>query len=349
MKNEQFTFESIGKAFVPKRFRHILLNYVMKAGLEDVPWKPFGVAFYGIFFATLILYLNPLFPVYSYFVQFTLFAVFVYTFLFWGGTMLVLSGLFMVAFKTVFDLRIFQRRMMIEEVFPDFLQLTAANIRSGMPIDRALWYAVRPRFGVLAKEVELVAKETLSGRDLEKSLVEFSKKYDSPTVERAINLLISGLEAGGEIGDLLTKIAMDIQETRIMKKDMAANVMTYVIFISFATLLAAPFLFALSYNLLIVIQRIMGNISLPQDSMSGGGFGNLLINMSAESISIPDFKIFAVLMLAVTSFFSAVIIAIIQKGSVKEGFKYIPIFIVSTIAIFYIASAILGLFLGSIV
>ena len=47
------------------------------------------------------------------------------------------------------------------------------------------------------------------------------------------------------------------------------------------------------------------------------------------------------------SFFSSVIIATIKKGSAKAGFKYIPIFIVSTIILFLIIDAVLGLAIGT--
>ena len=42
-------------------------------------------------------------------------------------------------------------------VLADFLGLTSSNISAGMPIDRALWFAVRPKFGILAREIEEVA------------------------------------------------------------------------------------------------------------------------------------------------------------------------------------------------
>ncbi|MBU0980007.1 MAG: type II secretion system F family protein [Nanoarchaeota archaeon] len=349
MRTESFSLDSIGKAFVPKKVRHRVAGFLLKAGVEDVPYKTYGLTFYVIIGLTMLIYFNPLFPIHGFFGKYALFAVFVYTFGFWVGVPLLFAGLFMIIYKVFYDLKTFQRRLDIELVLPDFLQLTAANIRAGMPIDRAMWYAVRPRFGVLAKEIELVAKQTLSGTELDKALLEFSLKYDSPTVERSINLLLSGLEAGGEIGDLLNKIATNIQEISTMKKEMAANVTTYVIFISFATIAAAPFMFALSYNLLIVIKGIMTKIELPKESVTSGGFGNLLGNLSAEGISISGFFWFCIIMLCVTSFFSSIIIATIKKGSVKEGFRYIPMFIGSTIALFLVASKILGIFLSTIV
>jgi len=55
-----------------------------------------------------------------------------------------------------------------------------------MTIDRALWYAVRPRFGVLANEIEIVAKETMRGQDLKIALQNFADKYDSILLKNKI-------------------------------------------------------------------------------------------------------------------------------------------------------------------
>ncbi|MCK5140289.1 MAG: type II secretion system F family protein, partial [Thermodesulfovibrionia bacterium] len=153
-------------------------------------------------------------------------------------------------FYLFLDLKIYQRNISIVEVFPDFLQLTSANIRAGMAIDQALWHAIRPNFGVLAKEMEDVAKKTMTGMSLEEALYDFASKYESPTIKRSISLLIEGLNAGGEIGELLDRISNNIQESKTMQKEMAASVTTYAIFISFASIAAAPFLLALSSQLL---------------------------------------------------------------------------------------------------
>lgn len=246
-----------------------------------------------------------------------------------------------VFFYVMVDLKIFKRKIDIEDVLPDYLQLTASNIKAGMTIDKALWYAIRPRFGVLAKEIESVAKETMRGEDLKVALKKFADKYDSVLLKRSISLLIEGLEAGGEIGDLLNKIALNIQETKIMKKEMAANVTTYVIFISFATVAAAPVLLALSGVLIKVLTNLGSSVG--GVATSTGGFG---LSFSGSGIKYSDFKIFAVVSLIITSFFSAVIIATIKKGNAKLGLKYIPIFMVVTVTIFFIADVILGKAVG---
>ena len=261
----------------------------------------------------------------------------------WVFAFVLMLFLFWILFYVIVDLKIFKRRVDIEDVLPDYLQLTASNIKSGMTIDRALWYAVRPRFGVLAKEIETVAKETMKGEDLSEALQKFADKYESVLLKRSISLLIEGLDAGGEIGDLLNKIAVNIQENKIMRREMAANVTTYVIFISFATVAAAPVLFALSGILIKVVSGIGGSLGGATSAASSAGFG---LSFSGTGIQYADFRIFAIVSLLITSFFSAVIIATIKKGSAKSGFRYIPIFAVITVSLFFIADKILGKLLG---
>lgn len=248
-----------------------------------------------------------------------------------------------IIFYMAVDLKIFRRKVDIEEVLPDFLQLAASNINAGMTIDRALWYAVRPRFGVLAKEIEIVAKETMGGVDLKTALERFASRYDSTVLKRSVSMLNEGVEAGGKIGDLLNRIAINIQEQRAMLKEMSANVTTYVIFITFATVVAAPFLFALSQVLIEVVKNL--GSALGSSSSVAGGVG-LSLSFSGTGVTTSDFRIFAIVSLILTSFFSAMMISIIKKGNVKSGVKYIPIFILVSLALYFIAQGLAGKLLG---
>ena len=239
------------------------------------------------------------------------------------------------------DVAIFKRKQKLEAVLPAFLQLASSNIRAGMTIDQALWFSVRPRFGILAKEIEDVAKRTFAGESLDVALQHFVKKYDSKLLERSMNLLIEGVRAGGEIGGLLNKIASNIQEINIMKKEMAANVTTYVIFITFATVMAAPFLFGMAYQLVIVIQEVFSRVNISPGTVSG-----FPIQISKGVISSDDFLTFAIVCLLITSFFSAIIISAIKKGNIKGGVKYIPIFMISSIVIFLVIVKMFSFIVG---
>jgi Flp pilus assembly protein TadB len=257
----------------------------------------------------------------------------------WIFVFAVVFFIIWLGFYLTLDIAIFKRKQKVEEVLPDFLQLVSSNVRAGMTIDQALWFAIRPRFGVLANEIEDVAKRTFSGEPLEDALARFAGKYDSKTLERSMNLLIEGLRAGGEIGDLLNKISTNIQETNLMKKEMAANVTTYVIFITFATVMAAPFLFGMAFQLIIVIQEVFSKVDISPGAVSG-----FPISISQGVIDIGDFKAFAIVSLLVTSFFSAIIISAIKKGNIKGGVKYIPAFMISSVLLFLVVVKMFSFF-----
>ena len=330
------------KKLMREHRRNRLRYYLQKAGFVVESHKPSKIIFDLCVFLNLIISFYLIYRFSTDLKYGVLYVAFIMFFV-WVVLFVILLLMLWLLFYLIIDLKIFKRRIGIEDVLADFLQLTSANIRAGMPIDRALWYAVRPQFGVLATEIEMVAKETMSGEGLEEALKRFSEKYDSLMLRRSINLLIEGIAAGGEIGDLLTKISIDIQESKIMKKELSANVTTYVIFISFATIVAAPLLFALSSQLLVIVSNLMLNLDVPS------GITTFSINLSEVGMSIKDFRIFAITCLVITSYFSSVIIATIRKGEIKAGVKYIPIFIVSTIALFLIFSVVISKLFGSII
>ncbi len=126
-----------------------------------------------------------------------------------------------------------------------------------------------------------------------------------------------------------------------MRKEMGANVAAYAIFISFSTVVAAPFLFGLAGVLIKVIKSIGDSIGRPS---SGGG--SFPLSFTGTGVTYTDFKIFAIFSLVVTSFFSASIIATIKKGDIKSGVKYIPIFMFISVALFLIADVVLNKFTG---
>ena len=323
--------------------RKMLQRYLSKAGVSMAPERVRRAIFK---FCVALNFLISIYLIYFFAIQGANVAYMAVVMAFiWLFIFILLLILLWLMFYLMLDFKIFKRNVDIEEVLPDFLQLTSANVRAGMAIDRALWYSVRPRFGVLAHEIEMVAKETVAGKDLNEALIEFTKKYDSDLLRRSVYLLIEGLQAGGEVGNLLNKISSNIRESRLVRKEMSASVTTYVIFISFATMVAAPVLFALSAQLLSIISGLMANLQRP----AGSSMGGFSLAFSTIAIQPSDFRIFAVVMLLITSFFSASIVATIKKGNVKAGVKYIPTFMIVTIIFFYIASFILGSFMSGLV
>lgn len=247
-------------------------------------------------------------------------------------------------FFIVTDLLLDARKISIEKVFPEFLHLTAANVRAGMPIDQALWAAVNPKFGILSSEIEVVAKKTMTGEDLTSALKEFSSKYDSKIIKSTISLINEGINAGSEIGDLLENVALSMEDIQTRKDSMAANVTSNVIFITFSVMAAAPLLFAVSIQLLEFVHSMsssLGNIGGANSPV------NLNFSMTSDAVSDSDFLYFCYLSIILSSIMANIIIATIKTGRPADALKKIPLTMIVSLALFTLAKWGLGkVFLG---
>lgn len=328
--------EEFGKAFVPKKAVPYLREYLLKAGITKVPYKFFGGLFYLSALITASIYL----PFVYHFIsgQFANpILLFVSAFLGWFIIQIFFAFFFILLVYFYIDLKIYSRTRKMEDLLPDFLQLVSSNLKGGMPFERALWAAIKPRFTILANEMSEASKKAMTGYDVDAALIEFSNKYNSPTLKRSMELIIGELESGGNIADIIDKVVANLKKTRALKEDMAASAVTYIIFIGAIVILIAPILFALSFHLLMVVIGFASTLS-----GTAANVGALPMPISGTSIDPADFKIFSALALSVIAIFSSMIVSIVEKGSIKSGLKYIPIFLIGSLSFYFIFMRILS-------
>lgn len=335
-----FFFEEFGKAFIPKKIRPRIRSYLLKAGIVDTPFKLFGMMFYLSLILTFFVYFLTIYP--KFLSDPSLFKLFVYTIFTWIALPLGLTIIFGMMFYFLVDLKIFNRTRKMEAALPDFLKLVSENLKGGMPFERALWSSIRPEFGFLASEVRLAAKRVMTGSDVETALREFTSKYKSPTLRRSFDLIIEGMKGGGQISDLIDRVIETIEETSELKKEMTTTNLTYVIFISFVVIIIAPLLFALSYQFLEVIQGFSSRIGSSNSSSQVG----LLKVFGQISVDPAAFTVFSRWALSIMSLFSAMIISLINTGTIRGGIKYIPIFLIVTQITYIFLSFVVGIVFG---
>lgn len=284
---------------------------------------------------------------FSYFLSIILAINFSVIFLLVGfGIMGLLMGLGVGFGVIIFTYIIFMfiadsRANQIEKVLPDALQLISANIRAGMTVDRAIWLSARPEFGVLEEEIRMVGARTMGGKSLKVALTEMTKTVKSNILDRTIKLLLEGIESGGELAHLLEEVASNIRVTQTLRKEIRASVMTYSIFILFAAVIAAPFLFSISVFFVETMTNLWGSAKLGTattgSSMSMGG---IFQKATGPQIVTSDLFWFAVVELAVTAFFASLSIGLIQTGKEKNGLRLIPVLIFVSIAILILSNTI---------
>ncbi len=342
--------EDVGRAFIPSKFREKLRLYMMKAGYETVPYSFFGILFFVMVLLTLIIHFIFLLPIISGFGVIGQVTVVLALWIFGLGGLIVLTMFFIWSYLNI---KIYNRTKEMEFKLPDYLSLVVTNLKSGMSFDKSLWSAIRPEFGVLSQEIGMVSKRVMTGNDTTDALGEFAMRYDSPILRRSINLIVSEIESGGEIATVIERVIDNLRKTRQLKQEMAASVVSYMIFISVIVLFLAPMLFALSNMILKVIINFAGQIaSTPSGGLSGSG-GSMFTSLSkladnGDSL-MKNFKLFCYMALGVISLFAGVIVSIIEKGDIRGGIKYIPIFVTISLVVFAISLKLLdNLFSGFI-
>src|ERR1700730_4000192 len=64
------------------------------------------------------------------------------------------GAIFIAIVYLIMEYRIDSRKTKLEEILPDYLQITSANLRSGISLDRAMLLAARPEFGFLSEDIK---------------------------------------------------------------------------------------------------------------------------------------------------------------------------------------------------
>ena len=339
--------EEFGKAFVPKRFIPLLRRYMLKAGFNEVPYRFFGILFYVSALLTTAIFITFIFP-YLDKNDFSLLSIWAYSFIGWSAVQLFFAFLFITLIYFFLDFRIYYRTRKMEERLPDFLEILSANLKGGMTFERALWAAIKPRFGILGVEMAKTSKKVMTGYDITKALIELSDKYDSLMLKRTVDLLISEIESGGNVSNLIDRIVDNLKEMKELKEEMAASAIAYVIFISVIVVMISPLLFALSFHLLEVLIGFIGKVSATTVNTAAVPFVFEKFNTNTANFLV-DFKKFSFIALFIISLFSSMIVAIVEKGDIRGGIKYIPIFVCGSAIFYYLFMRVLSALFSGII
>jgi pilus assembly protein TadC len=227
-----------------------------------------------------------------------------------------------------------KRTKFVEGILPDALQLIAANIKSGFIPSRAMMLSARTEFGPLSEAIKRAGKETMTGKSLTESLQELTRTIKSDILETTVKLVGRGIRSGGQLVSLFEETAVDIRRREGIRREVRANIIMYGIFITFAGCAGAPALYALSGFLVSTISRLGGMAQVPEDISSRLP---LQIGMNVE-ISSEFLMLFSVAAIVITTVFGGLILGLISSGKESSGAKYIPILLLVSLSLYFIAS-----------
>jgi archaeal flagellar protein FlaJ len=243
------------------------------------------------------------------------------------------------------SLNISSKAHQVDTVLPDALQLMSSNIRAGLTTDKALLMSARPEFGHLEEEIRRVGKETMAGRNLTDALSRMPLHIKSEDLSRTVELVVNSIKSGGQLADILDQTAEDLREQQIIRKEISASVLMYILFICIAITMGAPALYAMSSFLVELLAKNMALISkdMPKDFAQAS---SMPIKMTGKTIDPAFIHNYAIISIAVSCILGSMIMGLILRGEEKEGFKFtLPMLVIAEF-LFWVASQILNFTIG---
>lgn len=314
----------------PKRYRKWIESYLKYSNVKITPEMYVGFSLlYGVSlaFASIFLVLFGILP--RPYMLPLFFGVFVSFEVIMHGILIVISD---------------SRAKIVEEILPDVLRLLAANLRSGLTIDKALLVSARPEFGPVERELKTASKETLSGVTIDNALMKISDTFSSRILVRAIELLSEGISRGGNLPALLENLSDDIRQMKTLKKEITALVTMYVIFIFFASGIGAPLLYAVSGFLVQTLGKMGGGVEAEEAlGMVGGTLPITGFQINIEPEFLDTYSLIAML---ITSVFGGILVGLVQEGSERAGLKFIPVLLLLSLGVYFASKILVVKLLG---
>ncbi|MEM3227867.1 MAG: type II secretion system F family protein [Candidatus Micrarchaeaceae archaeon] len=259
----------------------------------------------------------------------------------------VSGGVYIAAIYMVLQYFIDKRKTLMEQMLPDYFQIASANLRSGIALDRALLLAARPEFKFFTEDVKDMSRRVMGGETMETALNELAMKYRSFQLQHAVRMMLEAVRFGGAMADLLEQLSKDLRSQQLMQKEVAGQLFMYSIFIAFAGLIAAPVLYGLTSQMIVVTDTVWKGI-LAQNPGGLPTTGVSFLKPSPPKIAPSTYHEFSILAIVTITGFASLIMAAISSGSAIKGLRYLPLFIVAGFGIYIVVQHVIGAVFTSI-
>ncbi len=328
---------SFGKHFFPSRQMAKLRKLFLQAGYKELPYSRISITF----FTTLLI------------------AVFWYVYIVIASGMRHLGWIFILAtclmFIIIFEIvllfasfvvlrfylsvKIFNRVQSIEQNLPLFLREFSTNLKAGREFVDALEDSLTPELGALNDDIADMVVRIRSGKMIEHVLKEYTLRYDSYAINESFEIILDAYTGGGGLSEIIDKIASNLDVIHYLKKNAVASVSNYIIFMTIVSIVIAPLLFALSHNLLWLVESLVSRV------FSTGSSAYVSSFIRPLDISFSDFRIFSAIGVVIISGSAACIIGIIRRGSFKGAAALVVFYSALSLAVYFISLMVLkGLF-----
>lgn len=119
-----------------------------------------------------------------------------------------------------------ERKQLIENAFPDSLDMMLVCIEAGQSLDQAILRIskeLRSGFPEMAEEYEIVSYELKAGKDKTQVLRDMAERCGVPDLTSFVTVLIQSQQFGTSIAEALRVYAEEMRDKRVMRAEERAN------------------------------------------------------------------------------------------------------------------------------
>jgi flagellar protein FlaJ len=249
--------------------------------------------------------------------------------------------MFGVVMYMMLNYKIDQRKTFVESILPDYFSLAAANLKSGIALDRSMLLAARPEFKYFSADVQAMNRNVFGGETFENALKDLSGKYNSRNFQHAVRMMIEAQRYGGAMADLMEQLSKDMRSQQMLQKEVSGQLLMYSLFIAFAGLIAAPVLYGLTSQMIVITDTVWKGIL----ASNPGGLpttGVSFLKPSPPKISPTTYHDFSLVAISIITGFAALIMSTISSGSTTKGMRLVPLFIIVGLGIYFVVGGVIA-------
>ena len=249
--------------------------------------------------------------------------------------MVVIGLAIALLFPGIYDFLYNRRIKKIEERLPDFLRDLAEAGRFGMTLAEAIVVASSGRYGALTNEIKKMAAKIQWGVPVNEALEDFTKRVNTPLVNRMVAIIIKANQAGGNVADVLTMVAHSARETQLMEKERAIEMSTYgfVLVTSFFVFLATIIILNVSF-----LPQMAKAGKAVEESLQKAAITNVPVRIAYQNI--PTIRFMFVLSTIMHGVGDGIMMGILRDGRIKGGMLYGAALLLSGYIILRISGAV---------
>ncbi|MBI2109571.1 type II secretion system F family protein [Candidatus Woesearchaeota archaeon] len=122
-----------------------------------------------------------------------------------------------------------KRQKEIELKFLEFVRNLVENVRSGIPVPKAISQVSTKDYGALNPYIKKLAYQMEWGVPVPEAFVTFAKDTRNDIIKRAVTIIIEAEKSGGDIGDVLVSVAGSLIDIKKMKQERRASVYSQIV------------------------------------------------------------------------------------------------------------------------